>query len=194
MKGENIVLIFFAALLVFSVSMLVLGNSQMTGYVTSGSTVSNVTIVNYLSIAMSTNLQAGILFGSVSALPATNINATHNYDGGSSASTMNLSVSTDSNVNVDFCIKANANLQDAGTDVIGIGNETYANATSTDATTPAVASEVPLTTSNVKAGVNIAKGASNHFRVWLDIPAAQAPGTYNNTIMFEGVATGGACS
>jgi hypothetical protein len=143
---------------------------------------------------MSPNLQGGVLFGSVDTLPATNINASHNYDGATSTSTMNLSVSADSNVNVDFCIKANANLQNSGSDIIGIGNETYATSTSTSASLPAVASEVALTTSYVKAGSNIVKGTSNHYRIWLDLPAAQAPGTYNNTILFEGVATGGACS
>lgn len=193
MKREDVLLLVFGIVLLFSVTMLALHYSKLTGFATSGSTVSNVTITSYLSIAMSTNLQQGILFGSVDTLPANYINASHNYDGTSSASTMLINVSTDSNTNVDFCIKANANLQNAGTDIIGIGNETYSNSTTTDAANPAIANNVSLTTSYVKNGANIAKGNGNYYRVWLNIPAAQATGTYNNSISFEGVVTGGSC-
>jgi len=189
MKREDVLILVFGAILLFSIAMLVIGNLKLTGNAIS--TVSNVTITSYLSIAMSPNLQEGILFGSVDTLPALNISASHNYDGGSSASTMNISVSSDSNVDVDLCIKANANLQNAGTDIIGIGNETYSNSTSTSSTVPGIAQNVSLTTSYVKAGQNVLKGTSNHYRFWLNIPAAQATGTYNNSISFNGMATGG---
>ena len=192
MKREDVLILVFSIILIFSIAMLVIGNSKLTGHAIS--TVSNVTITSYLSIAMSTNLQAGILFGSVDTLPAINISASHNYDGAASASTMNISVSSDSNVDVDLCIKANANLQNAGTDVIGIGNETYSNSTSTSLTVPGIAQNVSLTTGYVKAGQNVLKGTSNHYRFWLNIPVAQATGTYNNSIFFNGMATsGGAC-
>jgi len=194
MKREDVLLLVFGIILIFSIAMLFIGNSKLTGHVTSGSTVSNVTIVSYLSIAMSTNLQSGILFGSVDTLPALNVSASHNYDGASSASTFFINVSTDSNTAVDFCIKANAGMKNAGSDVIGIGNETYSNATSSSSTVPVIANNVSLTTSNVKSGINIAAGTPNYYRYWLNIPAAQATGTYNNSVSFEGVATGGSCS
>jgi len=193
MNKENLALVFFVALFIFSISMLVIGGSQLTGHATSGSTVSNVTIVSYLSISMSQNLSSGILFGSVDTLPATDINATHNYDGPTSGTSMNITVSTDSNVNVDFCTKANAGMQTSGSDIIGIGNETYSNATTVSSTVPALGSQVPLTASYVKSGFNVTRGGNNYYRFWLDIPAAQAPGTYNNTVSFEGLTTGGAC-
>lgn len=194
MKRENIWLTILIIILFVSL-VLAIGPFGVTGFVTSGSTVSNVTITNFLSISMSENLQSGILFGSVSSLPAVGINASHNYDGGSDATSMSIAVSSDSNTNVDFCIKANTDMTDAGLDIIGIGNETYSNATvSTDATSPPPAGAIKLTTSNVKSGENIERGSSNYYRVWLGIPAAQAPGTYNNSVLFEGVATGGSCS
>ena len=192
MKREDALLLLFALILFFSVIMLLLHYSKLTGYATSGSTVSNVTITSYLSISMSANLQEGILFGSVDTLPALNISASHNYDGGSSASTMFINVSTDSNTAVDFCIKANAGLQTSGAE-IGIGNETYSNSTSTNSTVPAIANNVSLTTGYVKNGANVAQGNSNYYRFWLNIPAAQAPGTYNNSVSFKGVATTVAC-
>lgn len=193
MKKENKMLGFFVMLFLFSFFMLGIQNSRMTGFVTSGTTTSNVTITSYLSISMSSNLSDGVLYGSVSSLPATNINASHNYDSTSSGSSMYITVSADSNTNVDFCIKANDDLKDVGADVLGLGNETYANSTTTDLTSPSLASKVALTTGYVKAGTNVAKSSSNYYRFWLDIPASQAPGTYNNTISFEGVSAGGSC-
>jgi len=194
MKKGNILLIFFIILLIFSVAMFVLATPGITGHATSDTTVSEVTITNYLSISMSENLGTGIAFGSVSTLPATDVNATNNYDGGSSASTLSIEVSEDSNTAVDFCIKADGDLTTSGADTLGLGNETYANATSSDVDTPALANEVALTESYVKAGDSVAAGSTNYYRFWLDIPAAQTPGTYNNTVYFEGVNTGGACS
>jgi hypothetical protein len=142
---------------------------------------------------MSTNLGAGILFGSVSSLPATDLNATHNYDGTSSASTMFINVSTDSNIAVDFCIKANSALIDLSGDVLGLTNETYNNATTTSSTVPGFAVQTALTTNYVKAGEAVGKGNSTFYRFWLDVPVTTPPGTYNNSIMFEGIPTGGSC-
>jgi len=193
MEKENLSLFFFIALFIFSVAMLIVGDYQVTGHATSGSTVSNVTISTYLSISMSQNLQQGILFGNVDTLPATNVNATHNYDGAASTSTMNITVSPDSNVNVDFCTMANAALQTSGGDIIGLGNESYANSTTTNNTIPLVTNEVSLTTGYIKSGFNVSRGGNNYYRFWLDVPATQATGTYNNTVSFEGVSSGGSC-
>lgn len=166
---------------------------EITGYATEGSAVSNVTITSYLSIEMSTNLTEGILFGNVTELPATDINASHNYDGTSSGSTLYLEVSTDSNTNVDFCAMANDDLISSGLDIIGVGNQTYSNSTTTDAGTPDLANQSSLTKSYVKSGINVEQGGKLYYRFWLDIPAAQPAGTYNNTVYFKGVNTGVSC-
>lgn len=169
------------------------GGGTLTGYATEGTTVSNVTISKFLAIEFSPGLNEGIQFGSVNTLPATDINASHNYDGPSSGTGYYINVSTDGNTNIDFCIKANTGLTSAGLDVIGLGNETYSNSTSTNATIPLLASQTPLTTSYVKSGANVAVGTANYWRFWLDIPAAQPSGDYNNTVSFKGVSTGLSC-
>jgi hypothetical protein len=191
---ENVLIAVFLAVFLFSLIMINFQHSQITGFATTGTTISNVTISYYLSISMSTNLTNGILFGSVSSLPATDINATHNYDDGGSASSMFLNVSTDSNVNVDFCIKANTDLTDsANGNIIGLGNETYNNATTTNASLPFPSTQTLLTTSYAKAGQNVTKGSFIYYRAWLDIPASQPAGDYNNSISFEGVRFGQGC-
>jgi hypothetical protein len=196
---ETFVLILFGAVFAYSLVMLMIGTigfnePKITGHATETTTVSNVTIAKYLAIDMSVNLSGGIMFGNVATLPATNVNATHNYDGVSSGTSMFLNVSNDSNTNVDFCIKANAALTDSTSgNIIGIGNETYYNSTTTNITIPDLASELAITTGYVRAGSNITKGNSNYYRFWLDVPASTSSGSYNNTVWFKGTETGQAC-
>ena len=191
-KTENLALIVFGAFFVFS--MLMILQIRVTGFATTGSTVSNVTISSYLSISMSGNLSQGVLFGTISTLPATNQNSTNNNNSAGSTS-MFINVSSDSNTAVDVCIKSNAHLTDStNMNTLGIGNESYANSTTLSATVPEIAREISLTTAYVKAGTSVAAGGADYYRFYLDVPVAQATGTYNNTINFEGVAAGQSCS
>lgn len=188
-------MLLFGAL--FMVSMVGLISYQTpTGFATEGSTTSNVTITTYLSIAFSNNLSGGITYGSVSSLPAYDLNASSNYDAGPgiNGTTYYLNVSIDSNTPVDFCIKGNTHLTSSGADIIGLGNETYLNSSSTSGTIPGLSSSsTSLTTSYVKASMPTAQGNSTYYRFWLDIPAATPAGTYNNSVDFKGVSTGSGC-
>lgn len=201
-KKEDITLSLIVGLLLFSLMGIFFQNiiffgGKITGYATTGTTISNVSISKFLSITLSTNLSDGILFGTVTALPATNVNASHNYDAGTgvNGSTMFVNVSTDSNTNVDFCVRGDANLYDSsGDNTLGLGNESYANSTiSTNITYPALGQEVSSTLSYVKAGENTAPGNVTYYRFWLDVPAATPSGTYNNTVTFKGVETTISC-
>ena len=182
----------------FSASLSVMEAPQsfgITGHATETTTISNVTIAKYLSITMCTNLSDGIIFGNITELPATNINSTHNYDGASTGSTMCINISDDGNTAIDLCTKANDDLTSVGADTILLANETYANSTVTNAGTPGAATNATLlTTSYVKSGNAIGVGNLNYYRFWLDIPAAQPSGDYNNTVYFKGVTTTLSCS
>ena len=194
-KGiEQGVLYICTGIFVLSIFMIFIQNvnsNEITGFATQMSTVSNVSIVTYLSIDMSPNLTAGILFGSVNTLPATNVNATHNYDGNASATmtSMFMNVSTDSNTAVDFCIRSNDDLYDSvGGNRIGITNETYSNSTFNNNTLPALANQVKLNkTGYDKASYNISQGNISYFRFYLNVPTATPSGVYNNSITFKGV-------
>ncbi|MBU2612141.1 MAG: hypothetical protein KKB62_00280 [Nanoarchaeota archaeon] len=190
----------FEMLLVFvfvlSLFLFFFNTFSFTGYITEGNTTSNVTISKYLAITFGANLSEGIYFGDVVVLPATDVNATHNYDGALTGTTYTIDVSTDSNTAVDFCIKANQGLTTAGADVIGLGNETYSAYNATNFSLPPLAAQTSMTTGYVKvqtAGNNIGPGNSSYWRFWLDIPAAQPSGDYNNTVSFGGVTTGLSC-
>jgi len=187
--------IILIAILVISLIFLFFENvNAITGNVVEGSTTSNVTIEKYLAIAFSTSLSQGIYFGSVDTLPATDINATHDYDGASSATTYYISVSGDGNSQVDFCLKANAPLTNNATEEIPLVGETYSNSSSSNSTVPVLGDQVSMTTSYVKSGNAIAAGSDNFYRFWLDVPAIQPSGEYNNTVSFKGVVTGLACT
>ncbi|MBI3623718.1 hypothetical protein HY212_06605 [Candidatus Pacearchaeota archaeon] len=204
-KRENIIVLIFGALFLLSLILLLNQGVKTTGYATTATTTSNVTISVYFAIAMSQNLSQGIQFGTVSTLPTANQNATHNYDGvnttpqnttwanGTNGTSMWMNVSTDSNTAVDFCTKADAALTSSGGSTIGVGNESYQNSSQTNRTIPNELFEVGYTTSYVKAGFNTSAGSNNYYRFWLDVPAGTVSGSYNNTISFEGVSTGGGC-
>ncbi|PIZ81802.1 hypothetical protein COX98_02195, partial [Candidatus Pacearchaeota archaeon CG_4_10_14_0_2_um_filter_30_11] len=78
-------------------------------------------------------------------------------------------------------------------DVIGLGNETYYASNLTNSTHPSLSNEISMTTGYVKAINSIGRGNSSYWRFWLDVPSAQASGSYNNSVSFEGVQAGQGC-
>lgn len=193
-KGSDIFTFVVGAILVFSIVMITVENfNSITGYATTQATKSNVSISKYLSISVSNNLTTAIDFGTVAVLPQTDINASHNNDSSGGGTTYWINTSTDGNTNVDFCIGANDNMT-SGADILRLGNETYANATSTATNVPSPVNQLALSNvAYVKSGENVTKGNANYYRFWLDIPATQASGDYNNTVYFKAVATAVAC-
>ena len=202
MRGrENVLLAFFAALLLFSIFMIIapyLGvfKPTLTGFASSGSTTSNVTISKSISLTLSTNLSNGINFGNLTVSSGSNFNGSSNYDGASATNTTTyfVNISSTSTINVDLCIKGNGNLTSSGGDKILLANETYSNATTTSGTVPLIGNEVSLTTTGVKSGGNLAPGDLGYYRFWLDLNPNIPTGSYNNTVTFTGMETGAACT
>jgi len=201
MKRDNLVVAIFGTIFVVSVALLIGGGFRTTGYVTEDSTISNVSIDVYFSFAMSDNLTEGIQFGSVSALPATDVNGSHNYDGANTTvdetgenngTSYYLNVSEDSNTAVDFCLKADA-LNTSGGDEIGLDNETYNYYGQTNFTHPNITVQTGFTINYVKASMAVPAGNLSYYRFWLDVPAATPTGVYNNTVSFKAVSAGGGC-
>jgi hypothetical protein len=166
----------------------------ISGFATSVDTPSNVSIERSFAIEFSSGLSEGINFGNILFLPADDVNATHNYDGASSGSTFFVNVSLDGNTAIDFCIRATGDLETLGGDSIGVENETYTyyNAT-TNSTHPVSSPKISLNTTYMPSGTEIPLGGVNYWRFWLDVPAGQATGNYNNTVEFKAVQTGNGC-
>jgi hypothetical protein len=166
--------------------------TSITGYAVDSSQVtSEANITAYFAVAMSDNLSDGINFGTATA-GTDNNNASDNYNNDSSGSSMFMAVSNDSNVPIDFCIKANDDLNSTDNS-LGLNNMSWATSTSTSSATPALGSAVGLTNGFVNADTNVAGGMDEFLRFWLSIPLSQPAGTYNNTVIFRAVQTGSSC-
>jgi hypothetical protein len=185
--------LFLIVIIVVSISLIVIENfTTLHAKVSFTETPSNVSISKSFSIEFSPELSEGILFGEINFLPAENVNASHNYDGEDNASTLYINVSEDGNTPVDFCIRGLSNLINAGGDEIGLANETYSYSNSSNFTHPTF-NEIPLAPIYFKSGENIPLGGTNYWRFWLDVPAGQPSGTYNNTVYFKAVQAGENC-
>ena len=193
----SVFIVVLVALLFFSLGSFFKSQSlnQISGLATQQSSESKVQIQTFFSIAKSTEL--GIIdFGTVPDLNnANDLNATKNYAGPNNSSSYYITI-TDSNVGVDFCISG-TDLQNLAVDTISAGNYTWSNNTISNfsdfSQPPTAQQSTPITTSFVIAEKNVLNGKNTYYRFYLDIPPGTNPGTYNNTIYFKGVATGGVC-
>ncbi len=155
-------------------------------------TTSRVTIQNYVSLAPSDALLDGIDFGSIQNLPIENQNASNNYNASNSDKTeYYITVHDDSNINVDFCIRGTP-LENDVLDQIPLINYTWEDEKTNDGNVPAD-NNIPLSEINTKGTTDMAPNQDNYYRFWLDVPMSQAPGTYNNTVYFQGVPTTDPC-
>ena len=172
--------------------------AEITGHATEQSTVSSAVIAKYVAIIMSGNLSDGIDFGSITSLPATDVNASLNYNstvhpGQWANETLYwIEVDSDSNTNVDFCVRS-TNFNTSGGAEIELGNYTWADNTTNEYDYPALTDATAITNSYDKGNADVAPGENNTYRFWLDVPAYIDPGTYNSTVWFKGVPYGDSC-
>jgi hypothetical protein len=180
-------------IIVFSISLIFVEQFKIHGFAVEGDVPSNVSISKALAIDFSTYLTEGIQFGEINVLPLENVSAVYNYNGTNNSTQYFVQISPDSNINIDICLKADGNLMSSGLDEIGLGNESYSYANETNLTIPSLSNEISFTTEYVLAGTNLEEGTRNYYRFFLDVPSAQASGTYNNSIYFKGTPTGEGC-
>jgi hypothetical protein len=192
--GWKVIVAYLFSVLAFLFFVLALFPGAVTSFATSGAFSSNVTVENFFAIDLSANLNDGINFDEITSLPATNVNSTNNYDGAGSGSTMFVSVSSDSDATVDFCVRANSGLTDSTSgEVIQVSSESYANSSTTSLSSPSVSHEVSFSTSYALASAPVTPGSDSYYRFWLDASSGTPSGSYNNTINFKGVVTKNPC-
>ena len=191
---NNVYEIFLILVILVSLILIALSNPLVQGKVTQGDVPSNVSVLKSLAISFSSNLSAGIYFGEVNFLPATNVNATENYNGTANSTNYYIYVSSDGNIPVDLCMRANAGLTSLAGDTIGVGNESYASTVGlNNLTLPSVSNETSLNLNYSLGTSSIPVGNYSFIRFWLDIPSAQPAGQYNNSVFFKGIESGTAC-
>ena len=181
--------------LVYYLPPLTKEKTFITGFQTQTRTFqSNVSIREFFAISTSANLSDGIEFGTVD--PGTsNINATDNYNsGGLTQTSMSIDVSSDSNVPIDFCIRANANISTGTGPEISLVNYTFTSDKLNTFTIPESSEfSIDITTTFQKETTNVRRGESNFYRFYLDVPIGQEAGTYNNTVLIRALRIAGPC-
>ncbi|MEK6934933.1 MAG: hypothetical protein AABW46_03575 [Nanoarchaeota archaeon] len=197
MNNSNMVIIVaivIIALIALSYpSFVEMGTNVITGKQTQVTVASSANIQNYFAIAVSSTLSSpGIVWSNIVSLPVTDLNADGNVPTGSTQ--YFTTVSTDSNVNVAFCINANQPLT-SGVNTIPLTNYEWDSGLVATGLGQPVLPGVAMPQSPVfgAADTNIAPGSSDYFRFWLTVAGSQAAGLYTNQITFKGVQTGNVC-
>jgi hypothetical protein len=136
----------------------------------------------YVSIGLTTNLADGIEFGSLDPNTVNSSSATCNN------LQCNISVSSDTNVNVDVVMKVNSYLTRQG-GVETISTQYWNSSTAEQPTNPAYQVSTTYDYTN-KVGSSLTPGTRTIFNSWLSVPSGQKAGTYNNTLYFCATETG----
>jgi len=171
-------------------SILILPQKGEAVVTSNASTTTSATVAVYIAIQLSPTLQTGIVFSNLQQGTTDNNADGNNY--GSGGTDYWINVSSDTNVNVDYCIKADGPLT-SGSNTIALSNYYFANSTTTDANTPSLSAKKAFTTSYQKMDTGLDNTQNEYLRFWLDVPAGQAPGTYENTVYFQAVEAGQNC-
>ncbi len=199
MKGWKNLYLIVAALILINSSLFLMSSLEITGRQSYIQNVySEAQIQKYASISMSGNLSAGIQFGLITELPATNINATKNYNSTVDDSWHNetlywIEVAQDSNTNVDLCVKS-TDFNTSGSDEIDLSNylwddDQYGN----NETDPRLSGAAAMSNGYVQRASDVDPSTNVSYRFWLSVPGGQAAGTYNSTVYFKAVETGIGC-
>ena len=144
---------------------------------------STATINKQVAIGVSAELAAGIAFGSLDPDTANNADSDNGANNGITADSAN-------NINIDLCIRVNANISKDASNNIPSMNYTWFDNSSTTVTN----NETSINASYQKGfNTDIAASATSYWGLWLDVPATQTAGSYNNTVQFKAVETGTAC-
>ena len=178
MKVNKKLLLIVPAILMVSALILSSGYSAPTS---TASTTSNVTVNTYVSISLTNTLQGGVQFGNL------NPGTTNSSSTTCAGLACNITVSVDSNVNVDLKIKDNAPLTSGSNTIPNSGY--YFNTSATAQPVLPAQSSLDTTYYEFATGVSGTNGVSV-IQFWLNVPSTQAPGTYNNTISFCGEEAG----
>jgi hypothetical protein len=139
-----------------------------------------------IAIQLSTKLGQQINW-TLSSLPIYNVSADGNNGTEITEYFVNISVTGGT---ADLYMKANDNLMTSGGDILVLGNETYSY-NSTNVSVPSDLKYIMTTNfSDNKIGTSLVNGAVVHLKFFLNAPAAQAAGNYNNTLFFKAVENG----
>ena len=151
-----------------------------------GVNYTNFTIENEAAIAilLSNELQQQVKWN-VLSLPIDDLDAVGNNLNGTTDYYVNVSAT---NTLVDLYVRADGDLFNAGLDVIGLGNETFAFSDNNPFVNDT--SNVVMNTTYILIGDALGNNSTVYLKFYLDAPSSQAAGEYLNQLDFKAVRDG----
>ena len=192
------------------ISTLQTQDTSITGKASQVPTESRATIQRFFDIVPSEQIDGdnpndGIIWSNIDTqggqIPVNDAPADGNEAGDppmpAPATAYSIKVHQDSNVNLDFCVRASGDLISGGFN-IPIANERFDDDLSSGSIPgqgPLLIEAQSLTTTNtlVQTGRNVPPGISDFYRFWLSVPAPTRAGTYTNSVFITAILTGNGC-
>ena len=159
------------------------GNSNQTGTRT-------INITSAVSIAVSaSSVLSNAIAWTVATIPQTKLGA--NGNNASLVTQYDIAISATGS-NVDLYMKADGDLQTSGGgSTLALTNEFFTY-NLTNSTVPGTSyRSITTNYSDTLIASNLVDGTTTYLKFYLDVPAGQNAGTYNNSVLFKAVATGG---
>lgn len=167
----------------FVMVMLLMQGLVMAAPTDVKTTSSNVTVVTYISISLSQEMASVVEFGSM-APGSTDQEAQYceSYN-------CNITVSADTNVNIDIVLKADQNMtRQGGNETIPASAYTWNSSSSGNPWYPPSLNGYAIKTNGYdftnKLGDDLSANAMITWTAWIDIPSNQSEGIYGNTLYF----------
>lgn len=178
-KNKSKLIVVTAIMFALFVPLVSMGIGELTGFATSTSnTTASAVVEEYYAVSLATST---ISFGNLAPGADDEGASVNNY--GSSAPGYYLTLSSDSNTNVQTCLSGTGDFTGSGK-TMSLGNMIWDGNQTGSSTYPILSAAQAMTTSKVRSSTTLAAGNNEYYRFWMDVPGDQAPVSYSTTITF----------
>ena len=169
-----------AAMLVVFLPILTFTTLELSGFATTAtsSVIGAANISSYYAASLATST---ISFGDLTPGDTDENAALNNL--GSSAPGYYLTLSADSNTNVQTCLHGAGDFS-GGSETMSLGNLKWDGNQTGSSSSPPLSAAQSMTTSKVRSSTTLAAGNNEYYRFWMDVPGATAVEDYSTTITF----------
>ncbi len=168
-----------AAMLVVFLPIMTFTTIELTGFASSvSSTTASAVVAEYYAVSLATST---ISFGNLNVGDNDENAALNNL--GSSAPGYYLTLSADSNTNVQTCLHGAGDFS-GGSETMSLGNMIWDGNQTGSSSSPLLSAAQSMTTSKVRSSTTLAAGNKEYYRFWMDVPGDTAVEDYSTTITF----------
>jgi len=178
-KNRSKTIVVAAAMLILFAPIALFGVTELTGFATStSSTTASAVVAEYYAVSLATST---ISFGTLDAGDDDENAALNNL--GSSAPGYYLTLSSDSNTDVQTCLHGAGDFS-GGSETMSLGSMTWDGNKTGSSVSPPLSAAQAMTTSKVRSSTTLTAGNREYYRFWMDVPGDTAAEDYSTTITF----------